>query len=186
MTIVTKRHRSPERPTRRWLLAALGLGAVLLAPPQIVLAQEHGSGGESGHGGGAEAGGEHGGGGGSQGGSESGHGGGGGSQGGGESGHGAGAGQTPAQRAIRHRERFGRTQGGGESGGGPTGGGHTGGSHTGGGEEATGATPGSTGTLISLPDGSTTGPIGGSVGGEHFVHAGPGNWGADAKVLRLP
>ena len=100
--------------------------------------------------------------------------------------HGAGAGQTPAQRTLRHRERFGRTLGGGESGGGPTGGGSHGGGHTGGGEETTGETSSSTGALLSLPDGSTTGPIGGSVGGEHFVHTGPGGWGADTRILRRP
>ncbi len=99
---------------------------------------------------------------------------GGGHSGGGESGGGEsegkhGAGKTPGERARRHRQRTGRTLGGGESGGGHTGGG--------GGEDG--------GTVLP-PDGSTSGPIGGGSGGEHFIHEGQGGWGADNKVLRSP
>jgi hypothetical protein len=96
---------------------------------------------------------------------------GGGHTGGGESGGGHGAGRTPGERARRHRQRTGRTLGGGETGGG----GHTGGD--GGGDN---------GGTIPPPDGSTTGPIGGGNGGEHFIHEGQGSWGADNKVLRSP
>ncbi len=97
---------------------------------------------------------------------------GGGHSGGGESGGGEsegkhGAGKTPGERARRHRQRTGKTLGGGESGGG----------HTGGGEDE--------GTVLP-PDGSTSGPIGGGSGGEHFIHEGQGGWGADNKVLRSP
>ena len=94
---------------------------------------------------------------------------GGGESGGGESGGKHGAGKTPGERARRHRQRTGRTLGGGESGGGHTGGG--------GGEDG--------GTVLP-PDGSTSGPIGGGSGGEHFIHEGQGGWGADNKVLRSP
>jgi hypothetical protein len=165
-----------EAPQRRRLLGALGLGAFLLALPSVALAQEHEAGG-SGGGGSGHRGGESGG----------GHGGE-----GGESGGGAGQGRTSGERAVRHRQRTGRTLGGGESGGGHTGGGGHGGSGHGGGETGgetggeIGETTSPTGTIPLPSDGSITGPIGGSVGGEHFVHEGPGNWGADSKVLRRP
>ncbi len=68
---------------------------------------------------------------------------------------------------------------GGEAGGGHSGGGESGGGHTGGGGGEDGGT-------VLPPDGSTSGPIGGGSGGEHFIHEGQGGWGADNKVLRSP
>ena len=149
---------TPPDWIRRRLLVALAVGSMAVALPLMADAQE--SGGGKGKGGGGESGG--------------GHSGGGGESGGGESGGGHGAGRTPAQRAVRHRQRTGRTLGGGESTGGSTGGtGRTGANHIGGATQI-------------IPDGSTTGPIGGDAGGEHFVHEGQGGWGADSKVLRRP
>ena len=157
--------------TRRGLLGLLAAGSLVVVLPMRARAQD--SGGESGggHGGGGESGGGHGG----------------GESGGGESGGRHGAGKSPEQRAVQHRQRTGRTLGGGESTGGHTGGsGHGGGSdHTGGSGDA-GNTGHTGGVQQIIPDGSTTGPIGGAAGGEHFVHEGQGSWGADTKVLRRP
>jgi hypothetical protein len=174
MHTVTATKLPTEPPRRRWLLGALGVSVLALCLSRRALAQEHGageSGGSGGHGAGESAG--HG--------SGGQHGGGGSGGGGEESGGRHGAGRTSAERAVRHRQRTGRTLGGGENTGG----------HTGGGGENTGGVTGSGetggGTTIALPaDGSTTGPIGGSTGGEHFVHRGTGGWGADGKVLRRP
>ncbi len=183
MRIGSKIAMSPV-PTRRfWLRGLLGMAAFMLVPRPAAFAQGtttiHPGGGGKGAGG--KGGGESGG--GESGGGESG-----GGHGAGESGGGKGGDnpqdRTPAQRAMRHRERKGRTLGGGES----TGGGTGGGGHTGGGSHS--GDEGGTGTTTLAPqvpsDGSITGPIGGSNGGEHFVHPGIGGWGADTKVLRQP
>ncbi len=213
MSIVSKVKTSPALGRRGWLLGTLGLAAMTLLPGEGALAQgttilkgsgESGAsgkgaagkgGGESGggHTGGGESGGGH------TGGGESGGGCGGGGCGGsagGESGHsGNPQGKTPGQRAVRHRQQTGRTLGGGEDTGGHTGGsGHTGGGGHSGNDTGTdtgtgtGTNPGTvTTTGPEVPsDGSITGPIGGSGGGEHFVHPGTGGWGADTKVLRRP
>ncbi|MDE2333825.1 MAG: hypothetical protein KGK10_04750 [Rhodospirillales bacterium] len=159
---------------RLWLLRMLEVASVLTLPIGTAFAQGTtvihggGKGGESGSGG--ESGGGH------SGSGESGSSGesGGGHSGSGESGGGGhGQGRTPAERAVRHRYRHGRTLGGGENTGGETGGGST----TGGGTVTSPTSP---------TDGASTGPIGGSNGGEHFVHPGTGGWGADTKVLRRP
>ena len=150
---------------RRELLGMAGLAALMFAfQPHGAAAQETGGEAGGGHSGGGESGGGHTGGGESGGGHS-----GGGESGGGESEGKHGAGKTPGERARRHRQRTGKTLGGGESGGGHTGGG--------GGEDG--------GTVLP-PDGSTSGPIGGGSGGEHFIHEGQGGWGADNKVLRSP
>ena len=91
----------------------------------------------------------------------------GGSGGGGQGGGGNGAGRTPSQRAVRHRQQTGRTLGGGETHGG------------GGGRDALGNTD-----TLPLQDGTTTGPVGGDSGGEHYIHEGLGDWSAGSKVLR--
>ena len=135
---------------RRNVLYLLGVGALTLALPQRLGAEEAGGGGS---GGGSGSGGHEGGG----------------------SGSGNKGGKTPAQRAVQHRQRTGRTLGGGESHGGETGDNHGDGGGSGEGE-STEAPP--------LSEGSTTGPIGGESGGEHFIHQGQGGWGADTKVLR--
>ena len=143
---------------RRSLFGLLGASVFLLGMPGTLWAEKSGeshSGGDSGHGGGGSGGGE----------------------GGGESGGGHGAGRTPSQRAVRHRQRTGRTLGGGETHGGGTSGNHDGGG-SGDGEIDQG-----TGTL-PLQDGTTTGPLGGDSGGEHFIHEGLGDWSAGSKVLR--
>lgn len=176
---------SNQPPPRRWLLGALSVGLLALTLPAGALAAEEGKGGAGGHESGGGRGGEAGGAGGHEGGGGKGGeaGGAGGHEGGGgEGGGGNWQNKSPGQRAVRHRQQTGRTLGGGEGGGG-----HTGGSgHTGGGSHS-GTETGEAGiSMPSLPDGSTTGPIGGSVGGEHFVHPGTGGWGADTKVLRGP
>jgi hypothetical protein len=185
MAIVSKTMMSPVLTRRFWFRGLFGAAATMLLPLPAAFGQSSGTihkgGGESGGGKGA----------GGSGGGESGGGHGGGES-GGESGGGKGGGmggdnpqgKTPSQRAMRHREQTGRTMGGGEGKGGQTGGGgHTGGgSHSG----VEGGTPTTTlGTQVPA-DGAITGPLGGSNGGEHFVHPGTGGWGADTKVLRKP
>ncbi|WP_298225309.1 hypothetical protein [Acidocella sp.] len=155
---------------RRNVLCLLGVGALTLALPQRLVAEEAGgSGGGSGSGG-------HGGGGSGSGGHSGGGSGSGGHEGGGEGGSGNKGGKTPAQRAVQHRQRTGRTLGGGESHGGETGDNHCDGGGGSGEGESTEAPP--------MSEGSTTGPVGGESGGEHFIHQGQGGWGADTKVLR--
>lgn len=158
---------------RRPLIGALlTIGAFLLLPAVTARSQDShsgGSGGKGGSGGSHSSGrGESSSGGHTSGGGESssaGH-----TSGGGEEGGGKGAGRTPQQRAYRHRQRTGRLLGGGVSHGG----------------HATREPA----ELTTSPSGSTapgtlgTGEIGGDSGGEHFVHDGPGYWGADGKVLR--
>lgn len=139
---------------RRSLFGLLGANILLLGLPGTLWAEEAG-GGHSGGGGG--------------------HAGGGGGEKGGSGGGGNGAGRTPSQRAVRHRQQTGRTLGGGETHGGGTGGNHGGG---GGGD-----TLGNADTL-PLQDGTTTGPVGGDSGGEHFIHEGLGDWSTGSKVLR--
>ncbi len=186
MSIVSKVKTSPALGRRGWLLGTLGLAAMTLLPGEGALAQGttilkgSGESGASGKGAAGKGGGESGG----------------GHTGGGESGHsGNPQGKTPGQRAVRHRQQTGRTLGGGEDTGGHTGGsGHTGGGGHSGNDTGTdtgtgtGTNPGTvTTTGPEVPsDGSITGPIGGSGGGEHFVHRGTGGWGADTKVLRRP
>ena len=146
------------------LAGAAAVGMFALAWPERALAADEGGG--SGHGGGGSGAGESGGG-----------------HGGGESGGGRGAGRTPGERALRHRQRTGRTLGGGESGGH---GGHTGGDSGGDTGGGGGSGGGDTGTGTVTTDGSTTGPIGGTTGGEHFVHPGIGDWSVRGRVLRKP
>jgi hypothetical protein len=196
MAIVSHTKMSPALARRFWLRGLLGVAATVLLPLPAGFAQGSGTihkgGGESGgsKGGGGKGGGESGGhtGGGESGGGHSGGGeSGGGHTGGGESGGGHSGnpqGKTPAERAKQHREQTGRTMGGGEGKGGQTGGGgHTGGGSHSGVDEGT-VTP-TIGPQVPS-DGAITGPIGGSTGGEHFVHPGTGGWGADTKVLRKP
>lgn len=92
-----------------------------------------------------------------------------------DAGHGSekAKGRSPDERARRHRQRTGRTLGGGE-------GGHTPGK-TGGhgkGDEDDDA------VSSLVPDALTDGTVGGSTGAEHFTHGSPGYWGVDGKVLR--
>jgi len=147
-----------ESSTRRrllgWLFSgALGIGALGLATASPALAQGHtgggGSGGDSG-----EEGKTHG----TPGG-------------GGDDEAGKAQGRTPQQRAMRHRQRTGKTLGGGESDTGHTGhGGHEG---------------DTTVDMTDLPSELSEGSIaGGSTGAEHFVHNSPGYWGVDGKILR--
>lgn len=158
---------------RRVILSALALAGAALLLPAAPRAQEKsgGAGGGGGHGGGETGGGS-------------------GGQGGGEAGGGTGAGKgkNASQRAQQHRQRTGRVLGNGTSspaghsgkgGAGEKGGGGHG---AGGGNETSDPPEASVGTELP-PDGSTTGPIGGGAGGEHFIHHGLGCWGADCKVL---
>ena len=156
--------RSPElrqhsgEITRRGTFSVLTAFALVLALPGQAIAQSQGSGTDRTSGGG-ESGGGH------TGGSGGGESGGGHTGGSGGSGHG----KTPGERAKQHRQRTGRVLGGGVSKGGHPG---------------TGGEPPASGGIVTPPtDGSTSGPIGGGAGGEHFIHKGLGCWGADCKVL---
>ena len=85
-----------------------------------------------------------------------------------------GAGRSPQERAYRHRERTGRTLGGGIH------------DHpTADGELLPGDT-GSTSGAGATTAGETlsSGEIGGDTGGEHFVHDSSGAWGVDSRILR--
>ena len=169
--------RSPElrqhsgEITRRGTFSVLTAFALVLALPGQAIAQSQGSGTDRTSGGGESGGGHTGGsGGGESGGGHTG-GSGGGESGGGHTGGsgGSGHGKTPGERAKQHRQRTGRVLGGGVSKGGHPG---------------TGGEPPASGGIVTPPtDGSTSGPIGGGAGGEHFIHKGLGCWGADCKVL---
>ncbi len=171
------------RSHNRRRLLQFGLPALfgLLLSTSVMGAEAGGGGGgeSKGASGGGEGKGKGGGGGGGEG-----KGGGGGGEGKGKGGMGGGegegggqrkgAGRSPQERAYRHRERTGRTLGGGIH------------DHpTADGELLPGDT-GSTSGAGATTAGETlsSGEIGGDTGGEHFVHDSSGAWGVDSRILR--